>query len=81
MAARYFDIGANLTDPVFTGIYRGKEKHKNDFEDIMARAEKVGLSGFLVTGGNLEDSRDALEVRFNIHVFIIAKTSLLILLN
>jgi len=62
MSVRYFDIGANLTDPVFTGIYRGKEKHKNDFDDIMMRAEKVGLCGFLVTGGNLEDSRDALEV-------------------
>ena len=61
MSAKYFDIGANLTDPVFVGIYRGKEKHRNDFEDIIKRGEDVGLSGYLVTGGTLEDSAEALE--------------------
>ena len=56
--SKFFDIGANLTDPVFTGIYRGSQKHENDFEAILERADKSGLKGYLVTGGNLEDSID-----------------------
>ena len=57
MCTKYFDIGANLTDPVFNGIYRGKEKHPDDFEAIMSRAKEVGLRGYLVTGGTLEGKK------------------------
>ena len=51
----FFDIGANLTDPVFTGVYRGKQKHDNDFEAIMERAKEIGLEGHMITGGSLLD--------------------------
>jgi len=64
--SKYFDIGANLTDPVFNGIYRGKEKHPDDFEAIMNRAREIGMKGYLVTGGTLEDSKNALNVAKNI---------------
>ena len=52
---KFFDIGANLTDPVFTGVYRGKQKHDNDFEAIMERAKEVGMVGHMITGGSLSD--------------------------
>ena len=55
---KYFDIGANLTDPVFVGLYRGKQKHESDFDDIMARAKEVGVVGHMVTGGSLSDSKE-----------------------
>lgn len=60
--SKYFDIGANLTDPVFTGIYRGNRKHEDDFERIIKRASDVGVSGYLVTGGTFHDSEEALKI-------------------
>ncbi|KAL4115455.1 hypothetical protein PRIC2_013616 [Phytophthora ramorum] len=62
MALKMIDIGANLTDPVFTGLYRGKQKHESDLTHILARAKVVGVHKVIVTGGNLEESRTALQL-------------------
>jgi len=59
---KFFDIGANLTDPVFQGVYRGSQKHRSDFDDIMNRGKEVGLVGHMITGGTLSDSQDALNI-------------------
>ncbi|OWZ09857.1 Deoxyribonuclease TATDN1 [Phytophthora megakarya] len=59
MALKMIDIGANLTDPVFTGLYRGKQKHE---ATILARAKSFGVAKIVVTGGNLEESRKALQL-------------------
>nr|XP_039269148.1 putative deoxyribonuclease TATDN1 [Styela clava] len=60
--AKFIDIGANLTDPVFRGVYRGKEKHEDDFKDVIDRAKKVGLDKIIVTSGCLQDCKDSLEI-------------------
>ncbi|KAJ0411630.1 hypothetical protein ATCC90586_004099 [Pythium insidiosum] len=43
------DIGANLTDPVFVGNYRGKQKHKDDLDIVLRRAKAAGVDKIIVT--------------------------------
>ncbi|KAG0417251.1 hypothetical protein HPB47_005752 [Ixodes persulcatus] len=45
MAARrrLIDIGANLTDPMFRGIYNGSQKHVDDLQEVLKRAAANGL--------------------------------------
>lgn len=62
MARRMIDIGANLTDPMFRGIYNGNQKHHDDFDDMIKRARDHGVEKMIITGGSLEDSRAALEI-------------------
>ncbi|EGZ21431.1 hypothetical protein PHYSODRAFT_350745 [Phytophthora sojae] len=62
MALKMIDIGANLTDPVFTGVYRGKQKHESDLTAALARAKAFGVDKIIVTGGNLEESKAALQL-------------------
>ncbi|XP_065190528.1 deoxyribonuclease TATDN1-like [Sycon ciliatum] len=59
---KFIDIGANLTDPVFRGVYRGKTAHADDFDAVLQRAFDVGVDKIMITGGSLEDSRAALEL-------------------
>ncbi len=41
MAIRYqpkiIDIGVNLCDPMFKGIYNEKQAHQNDFQNVLNR--------------------------------------------
>ncbi|KAL5232644.1 hypothetical protein ACI65C_000054 [Semiaphis heraclei] len=58
----FIDIGANLTDPMFKGIYNGKKKHKEDLEDVLERAWKNDLKKIIITSGSLNDSIEALKI-------------------
>ncbi|KAF1928591.1 deoxyribonuclease tatD [Didymella exigua CBS 183.55] len=59
---RYIDIGINFTDPIFRGIYHDKQRHDDDFEDIIQRALDAGCKKFMVTGSDLAESKHALEI-------------------
>ncbi|KIW17389.1 hypothetical protein PV08_04583 [Exophiala spinifera] len=59
---RYADIGINLGDPVFRGVYHGKKAHEDDLDAVIERALNVGCTKFMVTGSSLEESRHAVEI-------------------
>lgn len=56
------DIGANLTDPVYQGIYHGLQKHQPDLDKVLERSWNNNVSKIIITAGNMEDSKKALEI-------------------
>ena len=54
---KFIDIGANLTDPMYSGDYNGTNRHPSDLASVLDRAESAGLVKMMVTGGSLEESR------------------------
>ncbi|ELU07310.1 hypothetical protein CAPTEDRAFT_195947 [Capitella teleta] len=56
------DIGANLTDPMYKGLYHGNQKHIADLGDVLNRAWDIGLKKIFITGGSLDDSKIALDL-------------------
>ncbi|XP_065897209.1 deoxyribonuclease TATDN1-like [Dysidea avara] len=59
---RLTDIGANLTDPMFNGVYHGKQVHPGDLDAVLQRAFDTGVDKIIVTGGNLTDCQEALKL-------------------
>ncbi|EJU00009.1 Mg-dependent DNase [Dacryopinax primogenitus] len=59
---RYIDIGVNLTDPIFHGLYGGKQAHEDDFINVTSRADAAGVKGMMITGGSLYEAREAVDL-------------------
>lgn len=60
--ATYVDVGANLTDGMFRGVYRGKRAHEDDLGAVLRRAREAGVSDIIVTAGTLEEAREAVAL-------------------
>ena len=52
------DIGANLSDDMFQGSYRGKDLHPADLDDVLARSHARGVERIIVTAGNSKESHN-----------------------
>ena len=59
---KIIDIGANLTDDVFRGLYRGKQAHPSDVESVIGRARSIGMDKMIITAGTVEDAREAVQL-------------------
>lgn len=66
---KYVDIGVNLGDPVFQGIYHGKRAHESDIEDVIQRATAAGCLKMMITGSDLEQSRLAVKLAESYRTF------------
>lgn len=55
------DIGANLTDAMYSGVYNGSKKHEPDMQQVLERSWSAGLRKIIITAGNLEESKKALD--------------------
>ncbi len=59
---KLIDIGANLTDTMYQGVYGGKQYHPPDLDAVLNRAWAVGVERIIITAGNLQDAHRALEL-------------------
>ncbi|XP_052861595.1 deoxyribonuclease TATDN1 [Anopheles cruzii] len=59
---KMIDIGANLTDPMFQGIYNGNAKHGPDLSHVLNRGWSGGLDKIIVTVGTLSDCGSAFDI-------------------
>lgn len=66
---RAIDIGANILDDMFNGMYHGKSKHDSDVKDILQRAINNGVDHVIITAGSLVDSTKAIKFMDDMKLF------------
>ncbi|SCA48188.1 TatD-like deoxyribonuclease, putative [Plasmodium ovale] len=57
----FIDIGSNLTDKMFDGIYH-KKKHENDLKHVLNRAKTNNVEKIIITCTCLEDIDKSLKI-------------------
>lgn len=59
----YFtDIGANLTDGMFRGVYNSSQKHPCDLDTVLDRSWHHGLEKIIITVGTINDLPDTVQI-------------------
>lgn len=58
----FADIGANLTDEMFDGVYNGTKKHDPDRTQVLERAWHVGVEKIIITVGTIFDCEPAFKI-------------------
>lgn len=59
---KYYDIGFNLCDPMFQGIYNGKQYHDSDITNVLHRAYESNVKNLLLTGSSIEESKQTISL-------------------
>ena len=54
---KIIDIGANLLDDMFKGIYHKRQCHPPDLERVLKRAADACITNIIITCGSVEDAR------------------------
>lgn len=62
MPKKLIDIGANLLDPMFQGIYGNSQKHQSDLDIVLKRSWDYDLNKIIITVGTLNEADAALEL-------------------
>ncbi|XP_055837070.1 deoxyribonuclease TATDN1 [Episyrphus balteatus] len=62
MQRKFIDIGANLTDSMFQGIYGNSKKHEADLDIVLKRSWEQGLDKIIITVGTLNEADAALQL-------------------
>lgn len=47
---------------MYQGVYHGSKKHEPDLDKVLSRAFDAGMDKMIITGGNLVDSKKAIEL-------------------
>ncbi|VEL24127.1 unnamed protein product, partial [Protopolystoma xenopodis] len=59
---RFIDIGVNLADMMFRGVYNCSKAHDSDITEVINRAFGMGMTKMIITGGSLSESQEALAL-------------------
>lgn len=58
----YVDIGANMLDSMYSGIYRDKPRHEDDLNEVLKRAWMANVDRVVITAGTVAESKEALKL-------------------
>ncbi|ORM41008.1 putative deoxyribonuclease TATDN1 [Babesia sp. Xinjiang] len=61
-AYTFIDIGANLVDEMYKGLYNGKPRHIPDLPKVIERAQNIGVKKMVLTAGTLGEVHEALDI-------------------
>lgn len=56
MRRSYIDIGANMLDEMYQGVYHGHANHAPDVDAVLERAHARGVTHLIVTAGTVEET-------------------------